>query len=89
MIHLREDLPFEVPQEVDRMVTSWIPVDAQLWQFIGPSPEAASAKSLPGVTAAGITLDVRVMSVDTGPGSGIAALAFPLLSCAEGALRLF
>lgn len=67
----------DAPSELDRIVNSWIPVDAQLSHLMGL-----------GADAPGITLDVSVPYLSTGPGSGIASLMFPLLSGTKGLLRL-
>lgn len=67
----------DVSGEVDRMVNYWIPIDNKLWCLLGHSPGAQ-----------GITLDVSVTNVSTGPGNGIAALMFPVLSQIEGIVRL-
>lgn len=77
-----------LPRGVDKIASYWIPVDAQLSNLIGASPEALPVTPLPGVTSAGITLDVSVTNLLTGPGNGIAALMFPILSNVEGLVRL-
>ena len=81
-------LELDAPREVEKIVTSWVPVDKQLSRLIGFSPGIPSGTSLPGVTTAGITLDVSVTKVSTGPGNGVPARMFPLLSDTEGLVRL-
>ena len=78
------------PKEVDRLVAAWIPVDTQLSQLIGFSPDtpSASATSVRDNVTAGILLDITIPELTTGPGEGIAALMFPLLSDIKEFVRL-
>jgi hypothetical protein len=72
-------------REVREMVVSCMSVDAELSRLIGLSSEAPSA---PGGTFPGITVDVSVTDLTNDFDEGIAALMFPLMSGAEGVLRL-
>jgi hypothetical protein len=77
-------------REVDRIVTPWIAVDSQLSRLIGLNPDAPSATSVSVTDGAttGILLDITVPELTTGPGKGVAALMFPLLSNVRGLVRL-
>jgi hypothetical protein len=87
MVH-QNTSDLDVPSEVDQIVNFWTPVDIQLSHLVGFSPDAPSTTPLPGASTAGITLDVTVTNLDAGPGKGISALMFPLLSSTQGFLRL-
>ena len=76
------------PREVDKLVASWAAVDAQLSRLIGFDPGSTSATSVTGGTTAGILLDISVPDLTMGPGEGVAALMFPLLSDIKGLVRL-
>jgi len=77
-------------EEVDTLVAAWIPVDTQLSRLIGFSPGAPSTSvtSVEDNATAGILLDITVPELTTGPGEGVAALMFPLLSDIKGLVRL-
>ena len=60
---------------VEKIINWWIPVDAQLSQAISPD-----VSHIPCGTTTGITFDVSVTDVLAGPGEGIAASMFPLLT---------
>ena len=83
-----ENSRLDIPTEIDKIVNSWIPVDSQLSHLMGPSPDLPSTTSVPGGTTAGITLDVSIPNIQTGPCKGVAALMFPMLSDTKGLLRL-
>jgi len=87
MMHPRSPRP-SVPDEVDRLTTPWIAVDAQLSALIGFNPDAPSATSVTDGKTMGIVLDISIPELTTGPGKGIAALMFPLLSGIKGLIRL-
>ena len=78
----------DVPGEVDKLTTPWIPVDAQLSALIGFDPDAPSTTSFTDGKTTGLLLDVTVPELTTGPGKGVAALMFPLLSSIKGLVRL-
>lgn len=86
MVH--REARYDATREINEIVASWVPVDAELSQLIGLSPDLPSATSAPGCTTAGITLDVSVPHLTFGHGAGIAALMFPVLSGTKGVLRL-
>lgn len=87
MVHQRSP-ERDTPRLVGEIETYWVPVDTQLLRLVGFSPDPPSATSLPGATTAGITLDVTVTGLRSGPGAGIGAKMFPMLSNAKGFLRL-
>ena len=84
----QEEYGLDIPAEVDRIVTSWIAVDTQLSRLIGIDPDALSATPGTGGRIPGILLDISVPELTTGPGEGIAALMFPVLSGIKGLVRL-
>ena len=75
-------------EEVDRIATPWIAVDSQLSRLIGLNPDTPSTTSVPDGGTTGILLDITVPELTTGPGKGVAALMFPLLSSVKGSVRL-
>ena len=75
-------------EKVDELATPWTAVDVQLSRLIGFSPDTLSATSVAGGMVAGVLLDISVPDLTTGPGKGVAALMFPLLSDMKGFVRL-
>ena len=85
---VKRETRYDATWEIDEIVASWVPVDAELSQLIGLNPDLPSATFTPGCTTAGITLDVTVPHLTFGHGAGVAALMFPVLSGTKGVLRL-
>jgi len=75
------------PGQVDKVVTSWIAVDTHLSRLIGLGPDTP-VTSVADVMTTGIALDISVPYLTKGPGRGVAALMFPLLSGVKGLVRL-
>lgn len=75
-------------RSIDEVVTPWIAVDTQLSRLMGLNPDALSATSAMDGTTTGILLDISIPELTTGPGKGVAALMFPLLSSVKGLVRL-
>ena len=75
-------------RQMDGIVTPWITVDSQLSRLVGLNPDTPPAISVTDGATTGITPDITVPEVITGPGKGIAALMFPLLSSVKDLVRL-
>ena len=75
-------------EKIDKLIASWTAVDTQLSQLIGFDLDAPSVMTVTDDATAGISFDISVPDLTAGPGKGIAALMFPLLSDIKGLVRL-
>lgn len=75
-------------EKVDKLIASWTAIDTQLSRLIGFDPDAPSVMTVTDDATAGISLDISVPDLSAGPGKGVAALMFPLLSDIKGLVRL-